>query len=180
MLESFQFVCRSAQDDLNAPLLFTWIYLFREWQDAAFLGRGLSFNNSAIRCTAVSCKVPNSFSMTTYGRLSWTSKVPLRCPEQEGQRNRRASSLRCVMQTQMCRQVAAGSSPMPSFPLFHTISLTRVQAWPKKVGQSKIEMLYHWCTLFCQKCCCKIHWWTPPCRGPGMMFQHAFVWILRA
>lgn len=32
-----------------------------------FLGRELSFNNSAIRCAAVSCKVPNSFSMTTYG-----------------------------------------------------------------------------------------------------------------
>lgn len=68
MLESFQFVCRSEQDDLIAPLLFTWIYLFIFWMTGCrFLGRELSFNNSAIRCAAVSCKAPNSFSVTTYG-----------------------------------------------------------------------------------------------------------------
>lgn len=43
-----------------------FIYLF--WvTGCCFLGRELSFNNSAIRCAAVSCTVPNSFSMTTYG-----------------------------------------------------------------------------------------------------------------
>ena len=102
-------------------------------------------------------------------QMSWAGRTE----EQEG------------VLTQVCcsnpdAKAAEGSSPMPPFPLFHTISLTRVQAWSKKVRNGKIKILHHWYTPFCQKCEPKVHWWTPPCRGWGKVFQYAFVWILHA
>lgn len=130
MLESFQFVCRSEQDDLIAPLLFTWIYLFFWVTGCRFLGRELSFNNSAIRCAAVSCRVPNSFSMTTYGGFHGLPRS-LSDVLNRKDRGTRESSLRC-WQTQMCRRLRVQIQCL-HFLSFHTL-LTRVQTRSNKVG----------------------------------------------